>query len=463
MVPVSIGELTEVVRGQLFNAPAQGEITGAAFDTRQLQPGDAFFAFSGATQDGHHYVPQAFAVGAAVAIVTNPSVVSQHPGRPIVVVEDALAALQSLAQYERHRFDGTVIGVTGSNGKTTTKDMLATVFSTSGPCLATQGNYNNELGVPVTILGRTADHRTMVLEMGMRGTGQIAALCEIAKPTAGIITNIGTSHLELLGSQADIAAAKSELLEALPAGGYAALWADDPWLRAIADKCRGRVLWYGMNAEQASANDIDRTDNGVKFTARVLGKSKTVFLPTFGLHNVRNALGALLLGAIHGLHLSDMADALAALPSSSGRLHITQGLRRRQIIDDCYNASPLSMRASLDVLKHVAGDGTTVAVLGDMYELGSLEEQGHTEVGSYVAEIGIDCLVAIGPKSEAMARAAETSGCRRVHYYPDKQEALADISTLIPSDSTVLVKASRGMKLEEVVQVLTGMSGINFH
>ncbi|MCL6453380.1 MAG: UDP-N-acetylmuramoyl-tripeptide--D-alanyl-D-alanine ligase [Alicyclobacillus sp.] len=455
MLALSAVELTRIVEGVLRQGKPRTVITGASIDTRTLQSGDLFAAFTGQQHDGHAFIPQAIDRGATAVLVTREVVVAD-PQVPVIQVSDPLRALQRLARHERRSFRGPVIGVTGSNGKTTTKDMLSTVFSVGGPCLATHGNFNTELGLPLTILRRQPSNWSMILEMGMRGLGQIAELCDIARPTAGIITNIGQSHLELLGSQEKIAQAKGELLEAIPKSGVAALTYGDPWLERIAKKCRGQVYWYGIHeAAHAKARDIVHTSQGIRFVADVLGQSATVQLPTFGVLNVTNALGALLLGALHGLPLDAMADALRTLPPAAGRLRVLPGVDGRSVIDDCYNASPLSMRASLKVLTDIAEGKPTAAILGDMYELGEYEEPGHREVGEACAALGVDSVICVGPRAAWIAEAARQGGVRTVYHYPDKASLLADLQELLPKDGVVLVKASRGMHLEELVDVLT--------
>ncbi|QSO52224.1 UDP-N-acetylmuramoyl-tripeptide--D-alanyl-D-alanine ligase [Alicyclobacillus curvatus] len=456
MTPLSAAHVARITNGKVISGRPDVLVRDLSIDSRSVLPGDMFVAFEGATVDGHRFVAQALEKGASGAIVTRP-LEQDVPvdTKPIVLVEDALVAVQQLAIHERQSFQGPVIGVTGSNGKTTTKDMISTVFSTGGPCLATRGNLNTELGLPLTLLGRAGTEWSMVLEMGMRGLGQIAELCRIAQPTAGIITNIGHSHLELLGSQERIADAKGELLESLPKDGIAALTFGDPWLERIQSRTSARVLWYGLsNAADAYASDLESTEQGTRFIANVLGQSVPVNLPARGQHNVINAMGALLLGSVHGLSLKQMAEALHNLAPSVGRLRVISGHSERVIIDDCYNASPLSMRASLGVLMEQAQGATTVAVLGDMFELGSYERQGHQEVGEFCAEIGIGEVIAVGERAVWIAEAAKSAGHTRVQYFASKTELLRHLEQVIPTHSTVLVKASRGMAMEDIVSSL---------
>lgn len=453
MRPISIKQLASTVDGEVLHGAADVTVSGVSIDNRVVQPGDLFVAFVGNQTDGHRFIPDAFQRGASAALVSS-SQVPETGSQPLIRVSDPLRAIQRLAVAERRQFTGPVIAVTGSNGKTTSKEMLKTVFQTAAPCLYTPANLNNELGLPLTILQRTEEHRTMILEMGMRGRGQIAALCEIAKPTAGLITNVGHSHIELLGSQEAIAWAKAELLDALPDDGFALLNGDDPWLRKVVDRFPVKPLWFGLHETyDAFATHIETRDAGMVFAAHILGQEQEVFLPTFGLHNVRNALGALLMGRLHGLDMNRMASGLATLSSSSGRLHILQGRDNRILIDDCYNASPASMQASLGVLHQIGQGRETVAILGDMYELGDFEEEGHRLVGQYILEQGIDALIAVGPKSEWIAKAAYEGGLRQVAYYRDKASLFENLKEL-PQGCAVLIKASRGMQFEEIVHRL---------
>lgn len=469
LTPMTAEELAHILGGKLVRGASGGPLSGVSIDSRRVQPGDIFVAFTGQRVDGHHHIASAVRAGARAAVVTRPPASWESAQTPpvadvddtwlgnlaVIQVDDALTAVQRLAHWERASFRGPVIGVTGSNGKTTTKDMLACVLSTMGAPLATEANLNTELGLPLTMLRRRPEHTSMVLEMGMRGLGQIAELCRIAKPNTGIITNIGLSHLELLGTQENIARAKGELLEAIPEDGVAALATGDSWLTSIAPRCPGKILWYGLQRDaDAYATDIDVTARGIRFTAHVLGHQAPVVLPTYGRHNVINALGALVLGSVHGGKLRDMADALRDLPTSTGRLRIVEGWQGTTVIDDCYNASPLSMRASLHVLKEIAGGSPTVAILGDMYELGNYEEEGHREVGRASAEIPVHSVVTVGPRARWISEGANEAGLQNTLHFDEVEDVLSALKTIVPSGGVVLVKASRGMQLERVVDAL---------
>jgi len=460
MMPISIGDIAEIVHGELLFGNPELLVTGIAISTSTVNRGDMFVAFVGQQVDGHQFIGDALhrgAHGAMVSKLVNTDDLAADSDY-ILRVDNPLLALQCLALLDRKKFMGPVIGVTGSNGKTTTKDMLSVIFETVGPCLATQGNYNNELGLPLTLLRRLPHHQSIVVEMGMRGFQEIAELCKIARPTLAVITNIGQSHIGKLGSQENIALAKGELVEALDENGVAILNYDDVFQRDMAKRCKGKIVWYGLDdAEHAYATKIHELEGGTSFTAMVLGEEITVHLNTYGLHNVRNALAALLAGRTQGLDMAAMALQLNHFAPSVGRLRVVPGKAGRTIIDDCYNASPLSTVASLQVLETLAKqkESLSVAILGDMYELGDFSESGHREVGEFSAKHGIQKLIAIGPLSRWTAETAHSAGCPYVIHYESIGEAIANLQHILPREAIVLIKASRGMKLEEVVLQLT--------
>lgn len=454
MIPITVQELSRRIPSIQSTGDQSRTVNGICIDHRTIRPNDAFVAFIGQRVDGNNFVDEAFERGASVAIVSRDI---ETTNGPVIRVEDPLRSIQLLAIAERQAFLGPVVGITGSNGKTTTKQMVAAVLSKYGECLYTEGNRNTELGLPLTILQRSPEHRSIVLEMGMRGFGQIRDLCDIASPTIGVITNIGHSHLELLGSQEGIARAKGELLEALPQDGHAILNGDDPWLRRIAHLSSAPVTWYGTSDHSdVRASEISWTNEGMRFIAHVDGKTEFVTMPTYGTHNVSNALAAIAVGTRIGLEVTDCVEALGTLTSSTGRLHIVEGTTQH-IIDDCYNASPASMMASLEVLAKLAKDTTSVAILGDMYELGVENERGHRNVGTYVAKLGIDRLLTIGKHSRWTNEAARASGLRNALHVDTVEEAIVHLRDFLPDGATVLVKASRGMQLERIVTVLKGL------
>lgn len=455
MTPITIADLSAILAQESHHLDNQSVVTGICTDNRTVRPGDAFVAFVGEHVDGHNFVEAAFDCGASVAIVTKP--VKTNKG-PVLRVDDSLTAIQKIALRERKLFDGPVVGITGSNGKTTTKQMVASVLSRykTHSCLYTQGNQNNELGVPLTILQRKPEHRSMVLEMGMRGRGQISALCRIAVPNIGVVTNIGHSHIELLGSQENIALAKGELLEALSSDGFAILNADDEWSAYIRQRTNASVLWYGLSDDaDVRARDFRMTSEGMMFEVSWMGEWGRFKIPTYGQHNVRNALAAVAVGRVLGMNMSDIAEGLATMGNMAGRLKVLEARRDMSVIDDCYNASPISVEASLEILSNFPRPGSRVAILGDMYELGLYAESGHRMVGEAVVSQGIDQLIAIGKQSAWIVEQAALGGMTNVYHFRTVDEAKVHLDSLIEKGSVVLVKASRGMYFEKIVQYLS--------
>jgi len=483
MFQMTTAEIVREVEGKLTAGSAENRVVAVAIDSRKAGPHYLFIAFPGQKVDGHDFLLQAAQQGATAVLVNREMDVPLNPAVAVIQVTNPLIAVQRLAQYQRKLFQGPVVAVTGSNGKTTTKEMLRQVFAERGEVLATPENQNNELGLPLTLLGLEPNHKTVVVEMGMRARGEIRDLCRIASPTTGVITNVGHSHMEILGSQEQIALAKTELLETLPAGGFAVLNGDDPWLRKLSYLAACPTLWFGFTRQcDAFAENVRTDGQWTVFTARVLGDSCEVRLPQFGRHNVANALAALLAGVANGLDLQHVVPSLERFTSGTGRLHQVPGRRQVLIIDDCYNASPSSMKASLEVLTTLGTQRPTVAILGDMYELGSYEAAGHREVGEFAVTMGVNKVIAVGHLAEGIALGAEearrtqrdsnwndglsqrTSHCdvRReeveVCYFPDKAALLQQLDNIIPAGAVVLVKASRAMALEEVVAALADQS-----
>ncbi|KKM12276.1 hypothetical protein SY88_03690 [Clostridiales bacterium PH28_bin88] len=452
-----VDDVAGVVRARLLRGKPDNWITGVNTDSRGILPGELFFALRGERFDGHRFVAAALTRGAAGAVVSQPVElpVEGMTDQAILLVPDTLQALQRLARDWRDRFPLPVVGITGSNGKTTTKDMTAAVLDSRWPTLKNTGNYNNEIGLPLTLLQLSEVHRAVVVEMGMRGLGQIHDLCRVARPTVGVITNIGLTHLELLGSPENIARAKGELLEEIPPDGFALINGDDLRCRDVSSLCRGKVYFFGLDAaSQVRATEIrPRGFQGTDFTVQVDGLKTQAFIPILGEHNVRNALAAIGVGYYLGLDLEEVTAGLARVKLSGMRLEVRQGAKGITVINDAYNANPASMKASLRVLSQMRKQ-RAIAVLGDMYELGTAEASGHREVGFAVADLGIDMLVAVGPLSREMAAAAKEAGMssRRVEHFNTKDEAVVFLREVLRDSDTVLVKASRGMKMELIVE-----------
>ena len=431
-------------------------------DTRKIVPGALFVALKGERFNGEDFVAQAVEHGAAGVLVG--SGYRQQPGELgatlIKAVTDTQLAYQQLAAFWRRRFDIPVIAITGSNGKTTTKDMTAAVLSARFPVLKTQGNFNNEIGLPYTLLQMNALHRAAVVEIGMRGLGQIAALAPFAAPEIGIVTNVGETHMELLGSLENIARAKGELVEAIPAGGTVILNNDNPYTAAMKDKAAEgvRVVTFGIdNDADIKAAALISHAGKTFFQCRIgrEGEQKQLSIPMLGRHNVANALAAVAAGWVLGLTAEQIAEGLEGLEMTGMRFECKR-LGRYNIINDAYNASPMSMEASLATLKELAADKgkRSFAVLGDMLELGHVAVPAHQKVGQQAAAAGVCGLITLGEMGREIARGAREAGLEAVYAFDTHEEAAAKLRELLQPEDTVLFKGSRGMKMEAIIDLL---------
>lgn len=425
-----------------------GRFAGVGTDSRTLRAGELFVALEGPRFDGHDYLPAVAAAGAAGALVRR-----AHPALPCIEVADPLAALGQLAAAWRARFALPLVAVTGSSGKTTIKELLAAALAGLGPVLATRGNRNNHIGVPLTLLELRDTHRAAVIEMGMNHAGEIAHLAELARPTVGVIGNAGAAHLEGLGSVAAVARAKGELVEQLPPNAVAVLNADDPHLplwRGLAGA--RRVVTFGLdNPADVSAGYALAAD-GSALQLRTPAGTATARLELLGRHNVLNALAATAAALAAGAALTDIASGLARVRPVPGRLYPLAGKGGARLIDDSYNANPLSVRAAIAVLAGLPGE--RLIVLGDMGELGADAARLHAECGTAARAAGIEHLVALGPLA-AHAAAAFGAGAGAVACTELSQAIDAAGARLRPG-LTVLVKGSRSAGMERVVQALAG-------
>lgn len=447
MIPMTLAEIASAVGGTLAEADPDTVVTGPVeFDTRRLEPGSGglFLAFDGEKVDGHDYAAGAVANGAVAALGAR-----AVAGVPMVVVPDVLTAVGRLARAVLDRLpDLTVVGITGSSGKTTTKDMIGQLLAELGPTVAPPGTPNNELGLPATVLRADAKTRFLVLEMGARGIGHLAYLTEIAPPSIGVVINVGVAHIGEFGSVEAIAQAKGELVESLPAGGLAVLNGDDPLVAAMASRTQAEVWTVGL-AEgcDVRAVDVRLDENGrAAYTLRTADGESAVTLRVAGAHQVGNTLAAAAVALRAGLPVAECGPALSRLGLvSSRRMDVFSRADGVTVIDDSYNANPASMAAALRALADMAGNRRTIAVLGYMAELGGFERDGHEQVGRLAAELGVGLLVAVGAEA-APIRAGATSvdrwGGESVQVSDQDEAAEALLSRLRPGD-VVLVKGSR--------------------
>ncbi|MGI6220354.1 MAG: UDP-N-acetylmuramoyl-tripeptide--D-alanyl-D-alanine ligase [Coriobacteriales bacterium] len=471
---ISLAKIIEVLGGATVVAPSQAErvVEQIVWDSRAVTDGCAFLAIKGERVDGNSFIGQALSAGAALAIACDePGEAACEKARllgaGIVRVEDPCDALRALAGYVRSTLTATVVGISGSSGKTTTKNMIAHVLSAEFATVATKANQNNELGVPATVLNASEATEALVVEMGMRGFGQLESLCEFVRPGIGVLTNIGTAHAELLGSQENIARAKAELIAALPAGGTAVLNGDDPFtpfVREVAgcDERGVDVLLYGTGEEcSVRATDIEFSRIGRPTFSITFpnGRSTRVELPLMGMHNVLNALAAAAVGYACDMPIERIANALRTVEGQSMRQELVEAGDGVIVINDAYNANPDSMRAALSLLSMMdAGAGRKIAVLGDMGELGADEVADHRGVGEAAAACGPDLLVTIGELGAHIAAGAVDAGMPADHVVAcaDVPQAVRAIEGARVPDSIILVKASRFMELERVVEELIG-------
>jgi UDP-N-acetylmuramoyl-tripeptide--D-alanyl-D-alanine ligase len=425
-------------------------------DSRTIGKGDLFVPLVGARFDGHDYIPECFEKGASGALFKKGMQINAPEGRALIEVSDTLRALQDVAHYIRKkRADLIVVGVTGTNGKTTTKEMLSSVLSGRGPVLKNEGNLNNEIGLPLTLMGLKEEHWAAVLEMGMSGFGEIARLAEIAEPSVGIITNVGPAHIQTLGSLEGVAQAKGELISALPEGGKAVLNLDDPRLQRLVEENKGRAVTFGLRPGAAvTAHDINESSEGVSFRLITPSGSAAVKLPVMGVHNVYNALAAAAASWALGITVKEIKDGIERFSPVKMRMEVVD-VAGVKVINDAYNANPASMAAALTAMASVR-DGRRIAVLGDMLELGGASEKAHFDVGRLAGAEGLALLVLIGERAQDTARGAVEAGMAPegimvVSGHEEAADALLD--KLRPGDH-VLVKGSRGMKMEKVVELL---------
>jgi UDP-N-acetylmuramoyl-tripeptide--D-alanyl-D-alanine ligase len=449
-------ELAAVTSGTVLRAGGR-PIRGAAVDSRRIAPGQLFVALPGERTDGHDHVAAAVAAGATGVLVTrslDPSVLVSLGDVAVVRVADGLAALEALASAWRRRFHPVVVGVTGSVAKSSTKEAIATLVALHHTTLKSEGNENNEIGLPLTLLRLGPEHEVAVLEMGMYVPGEIARLSRMARPSIGVVTAVRPIHLSRAGSIEAIEAGKGELVEALPPEGVAVLNADDERVTRMAARTRARTVTYGFatDADVRAEEITSRALEGMAFTIVARGERHAVRLPRLGRHAVHNALAAAAVALEMGSSPADVAAGLSrpwSLPHRSAVIRL-DGVT---VIDDAYNAGPDSMIGALDALADLPG--RHVAVLGRMAELGELEEAAHVEVGRRAGSV-LDLLVAVGEETAPLVAGARAAGlpAERIVRVPDPAAAVAALSGLLRPGDVVLVKASRSEELERVVEGL---------
>lgn len=456
MITTSLERLAEVVGGTAYDAHAVEVTAPATLDSRHVEPGGLFVAVRGAHVDGHAFAPAALAAGAAAVLA------ERRVEGPCVVVDDVELALARLARDVRDRLDGcVVVGVTGSQGKTSVKDLLAQVLGAAAPTVATAGNYNNELGVPLTVLRAEAGTRFLVVEMGARAIGNIAELCAIARPDIGVVLNVGSAHLGEFGSVEAIARTKGELVESLPPQGVAVLNADDPAVAAMRARTSATVRTYGTGPDaDVRAEDVRVGDDGEpRFVLRAQGETVAVHVPLLGAHQASNAAAAATVALAAGMSLDAVAQALSQVTTRSAwRMERSVRADGLVVVNDAYNANPESVAAALQALAAMSHGRRVVAVLGEMLELGGAADAAHSAVGSLAADLGVTQVVAVGAGAHAVHEAAAAAGAASVAV-DDLDGALAWLRGYLRADDIVLVKASRASGLERVAAALLAEPG----
>ncbi|NLK21417.1 MAG: UDP-N-acetylmuramoyl-tripeptide--D-alanyl-D-alanine ligase [Epulopiscium sp.] len=462
MVAIKLSEIVTAVNGRLIlndNLENAGDIIikEIATDTRKISEGDLFVALSGEKFDGHNFIPQAFDKGAKICISNREDVIVPND-KGLIVVEDTKEALMDLAAFYRSLFPIPVIAITGSVGKTSTKDMIASVIGERYNILKTQGNFNNEIGVPLTVFRLNGHHEAAIIEMGMNHFGEIHNLSRIAKPDIAIITNIGVSHIENLGSREGILKAKSEIFDYVPKEGIAVLNGDDNLLINLNSKSPFNTIYFGLGTHNnIYAKDIHQKGiTGIDAVVVFDNQEIPIHIPSPGKHMVYNALVAFAIGLKLGLTIQEIINGLLKYKASGMRMDISKTKKGIYIIDDAYNASPQSMKAAIDVLSESNEGKRKIAILGDMLEMGSFSSQAHEEVGKYVAKRDIDYLFCIGNEAKHIIRGAIDDGMsnNKVKMFSTQQELWRYLEDFIAYQDMVLFKASRGIHLEETVEKL---------
>ncbi len=454
MIPMTVGEICAVVGGVCHEVDVATWVTDVVVDSREAAPGAMFVAIAGERADGHAFASQARKSGACVTLS------ARVIDGPCLVVDDPVHALGRLAHWVRtHRLTCTVVAITGSSGKTSTKDLVAQVLSRSGRTVAAAGSFNTEVGVPLTILRADETTEYLVLEMGMRGEGHIRYLCEIATPSVGVLINIGSAHLGMLGSVGAIARAKGEILEGLPTDGVAIVNGDDAAVMEQASRTAATVMTFGVGPScDVRATDLRLDDRACPaFTLHHGDRAVPVALLLRGEHSAHNALAAAAVGVTLKVPIESIAAALgASMPQSKWRMEVRESEEGWIIVNDAYNANPDSMRAGLEVLASMSTGHRSWAVLGEMKELGETAEAEHEAIGRLVGDLGITRLVGIGEGARPMERAckAEGSFLTEATWVATPDEAITLLRSELSPGDVVLVKASRSIGLERLAAAL---------
>ena len=452
MDPVSLRQIAEFAHGSLSAGDANQRVSKISTDSRTLGPGDFFVPLRGENFDGHRFVEQAAERGALGAMVEESWKGTTPKSFALIRVADTLIGYQTLAANYRKSLPLKVLAITGSNGKTSTKDFVAATLARKFRVTKTEGNFNNHVGLPQTMLAANSSDEIAVWEIGMNHPGEIAALAKLAAPDVAIITNVGVAHIEFMGSREAIAREKGALADAIGESGTVILNADDPFSASIAGRTRAKIILAGVENGSVRATGVSQSATGSEFTILEGAHRCRAQLPVPGIHMVQNAMLAVAAGRAFGLSLEECAAGLASTPLTKARLQIKE-INGIQFIDDSYNANPDSMKAALRTLIELDADGRRIAVLGEMGELGSESERGHREVGEEAAALGVDELITVGATGAAIARAAEKAGLQKSRSVASHEEAAELLAENVSPGDLILVKGSRSARMERVLEV----------
>lgn len=453
MIPMDIAAVAAAVAGQLADVPDPAVmVTGAVADSRVARAGDLYVAIVGERADGHDFAAAAHLAGAVVTLGARPT------GQPTIIVDDPVVALGQLAHFTLESLPAArVVAVTGSSGKTTTKDLIATLLADLGPTVAPAGSFNTEVGLPLTVLTATPQTRFLVLEMGSRGLGHIATLCQIAPPDISVALNVGTAHLGEFGGRQTIATAKSEIVAALEPSGLAVLNADDPLVSGMAEATTARIVRFGSAASADVRTSDVRLDELARprFTLSAGGQQVQVAMSMSGEHMVGNAAAAAAVALEVGMPLTRIGELLSsATPRSQMRMDVRRSPGGVVVVNDAYNANPESMSAALSALAAMRGSGRSIAVLGEMRELGGQSEAEHERVGRVAAASGLSRLIVVGEGARGIATGAQAAGLSNVEVVADPVAASQALKAALAPGDVVLVKASRSIGLEVIAEDL---------
>lgn len=435
----------------LFSVPpsGKGEINNISSDSRKIGKGDLFIPLKGEKFDGHDYIEKAIESGAILALADEEKYFSMPQ---VIPVEDTLKAYHKLAAFYREKFDIPVVAITGSNGKTTVKDITYAILSSKMKTLRTAANFNNEIGVPQTLMQLDPSYKALVIELGMRGKGQIAQLASIVQPNIAVITMIGESHFELLGSYEAIADAKAEICDYIRPNGFLLLNSEDRFTPRIAKKAHSEILTFGTTGDMKIVEKSMDPAGGFRAVFEFRGERVEAKIPFPGEHNVYNSAVALLVGAINGISLAEGVEALKNAALTSGRMQLRK-MGNLTVVDDCYNASPSSMKSALRWFWTTYSDLPRVLVLGDMKELGAISYDAHKDIGKFAASIHPQRIFFVGSEMEAAYIAAIKAGAY-ASIFKDSESAIPELLKSVPYRAALLVKGSRAMHLEKVVEAL---------